>query len=68
MEGGGILVARLRPLLRAMGVSRRKKRPGGPRLREAAWIALLYWEMYRVVEWSDGELQYKPGEGAGGED
>jgi len=34
-----------------LGLRRVRKRRGGPNLRKAAALALLYWEVAREVEW-----------------
>jgi hypothetical protein len=34
-----------------LGLRRVRKRRGGPDLRKAAALALLYWEVAREVEW-----------------
>ena len=55
---GGLLLARIRALL-GQRRRRRRWRPGGPRLHQAAHIALFYWENYRLVDWDDGELKLR---------
>lgn len=34
-----------------LGLKRVRRREGGPDLRKAAALALLYWEVAREVEW-----------------
>lgn len=40
-----------------------KKREGGPDLRKAAALALLYWEVARRVEWFEGRKLRKKARG-----
>jgi len=39
-----------------LGLRRVKRRPGGPEIEKAALLALFYWELFRGVDWVDGEL------------
>ena len=48
-----------------LGLRRVRKRRGGPDLRKAAVLALLYWEFTREVEWVGGGVLRK---GAHGKD
>ena len=42
-----------------LGLKKVKKRAEGPRIKRMAEIALVYWTLFRVVDWNDGELRAK---------
>jgi len=60
---------RLRALLarelvrEGLGLRRVRRRPGGPEVEKAAALALLYWELFREVDWVGGELRARASRG-----
>ncbi len=52
----------LRALIREiLGTRPVRRRRGGPRLRRMAEVAIVYWELFRSVDWEDGKLRARAG-------
>jgi len=50
----------LREIVRGyLGLRKVRKIPGGPRLEKMAAIAVVYWRLFRVVDWDGGELKLR---------
>ena len=70
LQSAAVLARKAALLARAkvregLRLRRVKKRRGGPDLRRAAVLALLYWELAREVEWVDGGVLRKRARGKG---